>query len=213
MRVYRSPLKMFLFGAVGVILVAGALDVGIGHWLATPPEANDGVLTSRGHAQQRGDSLWGGTMAAAGVLVFGASVAGLIRRRPVLRIAEEGLEVAVGGDSPSCVPWRDVASVSSSVLRDPYDGSSREHLIVEFRSDASIPLGLAGTTIGRRALYIDAHDWAIQVTDVALAAQGAHDHFTRIQAMRTYQPPSMVWETTVRQPVPKPETVDGGGDP
>jgi hypothetical protein len=50
-----------------------------------------------------------------------------------------------------------------------------------------------------RTLYVDAHDWASRVTEVALHAQGAHDHFLRIEAVRTYQPPSMVWETTIDQ--------------
>jgi hypothetical protein len=49
-------------------------------------------------------------------------------------------------------------------------------------------------------VLIDAHDWAIAVTEVALAAQGAHDHYRRVESIQDYEPPSIEWETTIDQP-------------
>ncbi len=208
MRAYRSPLKLFVFGIVGIVLIAAAADIMFGHWVSTPPDNNDGVLTTRGQAQQRGDILWGGVMVATGVLLFGGSVTELIRRKPAVIVSGEGLVIDTGGDG-DLIPWGSVAAVSSDVIPDPYDGSMREQLVVETRPGSSIPDGLSGLGRQGNTIYIDAHDWASRVTEVALAAQGAYDHFLRMESLRSYEPPSMVWETTVDQPIidaePEPE--------
>lgn len=208
MRAYRSPVKLFVFGIVGIILIAAAADVMIGHWVSTPPESIDGGLTTRGQAQQRGDLVWGGAMLVTGVLLFGGAVTELIRRKPTVIVNSDGLVVDTGGDD-GFIPWESIDDVSSTAISDPYDGSIREQLVVETRSDASIPEDLSrdGGTI-----YIDVHDWAGRVTELALSAQGALDHYQRMEAIRSYEPPSIEWETTVYQPdveeEPNPEVPD-----
>ena len=84
-------------------------------------------------------------------------------------------------------------------MPDPYDGSMREQLIVEIAPDAPLGVDKERLPQGGNTIYIDAHDWASRVTEVALSAQGAHDHFERMEAVRNYEPPSMVWETTMVQ--------------
>lgn len=219
MRAYRSPLKLFVFGIVGIVLIAAAADITFGHWVSTPPDDNDGVLTTRGYAQQRGDLVWGGAMLVTGILLFGGSVTELVRRKPTVSVNADGLVVDSGGGG-ELIPWGSIEDVSSGVVPDPYDGSMREQLIVEIAPDASLQddeehLPHVGDTI-----YVDAHDWSSRVTELALSAQGARDHFVRMEALRTYEPPSIVWETTVDQPEPEGQsavaTDDGelevGGD-
>jgi hypothetical protein len=199
MRAYRSPLKLFIFGIIGIVLIGAAADIMFGHWFSTPPDNTDGVLTTRGHAQQRGDLLLGGAMLVTGVLLFGGSITDLIRRKPTVIVNAEGLVVDTGGGG-ELIPWESIDEVSSGVVADPYDGSMREKFIVEMASDA--PRGEDGQNLPHvgDTVYIDAHDWANRVTELALAAQGARDHYERVEALRTYEPPSVVWETTVDQP-------------
>ncbi len=201
MRSYRSPLKLFMFGIVGIVLIAAAADVMFGYWLSIPPDSNDGVLTTRGQAQQRGDLQWGGVMLVTGILLFGGSIAELIRRKPTVVVSEEGLHLGGVGDA-GVIPWGSIEAISSGTIRDPYDGSIREQLIVVSKSGAAAVADLSDVTGETDTLYIDAHDWSTRVTDVALSAQGAHDHFNRMEAVRNYEPPSIVWETTVDQPEP-----------
>ncbi len=192
-----------MFGLVGVVLIAAAADIMFGHWLSIPPDSSDGVLTTRGQAQQRGDLLWGGVMLVTGVLLFGGSVTELVRRRPTVVVNRDGLRLVDGGDD-GLIPWGSIEAISSGTIRDPYDGSIREQLIVVSKAGVAAVAGLPGVTRETGTLYIDAHDWSTSVTDVALSAQGAHDHFLRMEAVRDYEPPSIVWEITVDQPEPDP---------
>jgi hypothetical protein len=73
----------------------------------------------------------------------------------------------------------------------------REQLVVELQSDQDVDGDPAGPISDGETIYIDAHDWSNRVTEVALAAQGAHDHFQRVEAVRTFEPPSIEWETTL----------------
>jgi hypothetical protein len=215
MRVYRSPLKLFVFGIVGVVLIAAAADVMFGHWVSTPPDNNEGVLTTRGQAQQRGDLLWGGVMLVTGVLLFGGSVTDLVRNRATVVVSDDGLRLT-GVPDNRLIPWGSVGAISSGTIRDPYDGSIREQLIVALKPGAGTVGDPSGVTREADTVYIDAHDWSVRVTDVALAAQGAYESFLRNEAVKTYEPPSIVWEITVDQPetevppcVPDDDSVGG----
>jgi hypothetical protein len=214
MRAYRSPLKLFVFGIIGIVLIAAASDVLFGHWLSTAPDTIDTALTTRGRAQQRGDILWGGVMLVSGVLIFGGSVVELFRRRATVVVGSEGL-VVDSGSIEGHIPWGNIESISSTVISDPYDGSMREQLVVELQPDTDVDDAVAGPTPDGETIYVDAHDWSSRVTEVALAAQGAHDHFQRMEAVRSYEPPSIVWETTVDQSdvaESDGDTSDGGAE-
>lgn len=199
MRAYRSPLKLFVFGIVGIVLIAAAADVMFGHWLSTPPDNNDGVLTTRGLAQQRGDLLWGGVMLASGVLIFGGSVTELVRRRPIVTVNGSGLVIDTGGEG-DLIPWASIESVSSGVESDAYEGSLREQLMVKVTPGAELSERLSGLQRDGDVVLIDAQDWAVEVTEIALAAQGAHDHYRRMESIQNFEPPSIEWETTMAQP-------------
>lgn len=214
MRAYRSPLKLFVFGIVGIVLIAAAADVLFGHWLSTAPDTIDTGFTTRGRAQQRGDVLWGGVMLVAGIVMFGGAVVELFRRRAIVEIGNEGL-VVDSASRDALIPWGSVESISSMVISDPYDGSMREQLVIELQPDPDFDSALAGPISDGQTIYVDAHDWSNPVTEVALAAQGAHDHFQRMEAVRSYEPPSIVWETTVAQSdvvESEGDTSDGGAE-
>lgn len=221
MRAYRSPLRLFVFGMIGVALVLASVDIMFGHWLSTPPEENNGVLTTRGQAQQRGDIIWGAAMVGMGTLLVGGSVVELVRRRPVAEVRPDELMVAIGPhESDVVIPWENVRSVTSDTMLDPYDGSEREVLLIDvFERD-----GLPGEPIGAAwhglELRVDAHDWSKRVTDIALSAQGALGHHRRVEEIKQMGPPSVTWETEEPEEpdaaTAEPAAVsadEGGGEP
>lgn len=198
MRVYRSPIRLFVFGLMGLLLIVAALDVLYFHQVSTEPEANNGVLNTRGQAQQRGDMVWGGMMVGVGVLVVGGAVIELVRRRPNAVVSGEGLMLAIGSSEDEImVPWDVVEEVGSDMVADPYDGAEREQLVITVSDRADLPLDPIGAFWRGNTLYVDAHGWTKRVTDVALRAQGTLAHYQRVALVATMEPPSLTWETTV----------------
>ncbi len=195
MRVYRSPLRLFVFGIVGLLLMLAAADVMFGHWISTPPDGAPGLLTTRGQAQQRGDFIWGGAMIGVGALLFGASVVELIRRNPVIEVHENGIVAAIGATHRDVVlQWAQIEEVASGVRTDLYDGSTRDRLLVRLREKGDLPRDVIGATWEGRSLSIDAHDWTTPVTEVVLAAQGGLEYYRRVEAIGQMGEPSLVWE-------------------
>lgn len=202
MRAYRSPFRLFIFGIVGMFLMIAAVDVMFGHWVSTAPEANDdGVLTTRGQAQQRGDIIWGAALLGAGTLLFAGTVIELGRRKPLVEIREDGIFLAVSTTSDEVVvPWGTIESVSSGVTVDANDGGERTELIVVVDSRANLPDELVGAVWDGARLRVDTHDWSEPVADVALAAQGALEHFRRVEEIEAMGQPELTWETSVSAP-------------
>jgi sporulation protein YlmC with PRC-barrel domain len=187
-----------VFGLIGVALIFAAVDVMVGHWLSTPPENNDGVLTTRGQAQQRGDIVWGAAMVGIGTLLVGGAVVELVRRHPIAEVGQAGITLAIGShEHDVTIPWDAVDSVVSDVVIDPYDGSRRELLVIEVLDRSGIPDDPIGAEWRGDELRVDLHDSSQRVTDVALAAQGALGHHRRVEEIKQMGPPSLTWETTV----------------
>ena len=67
LRVDRSPVRLFLFGLVGLFLMLGAVDVMWGHWVATPPDTYNEEITQKGRNQRRADYVWGAFLLAGAV--------------------------------------------------------------------------------------------------------------------------------------------------
>ncbi|MGI9586020.1 MAG: hypothetical protein ACR2N7_10565 [Acidimicrobiia bacterium] len=198
MRAYRSPIRLFAFGVVGIVLIVAAIDVLFVHEISTPPEANEGVLSTRGLAQQRGDIVWGAALIGIGTLLAGGAVVELVRRRPLAAVDAGGIALAIGHREHEVrILWENVRAVSSDVVVDPYDGSTRELLLVDVFDRDGLPDTPVGGEWVRNELRIDAHDWTTRVTDIALSAQGALDHHRRVEAIQEMEAPSLTWETTV----------------
>lgn len=201
MRAYRSPIRLLVLGIVGLFLVVASVDMMFGHWVSTPPEENEGVLTTRGKAQQRGDIIWGAALLGAGTLLFAGTVIELGRRRPLVEIREDGIFVAVSTTSDEIViPWSQIEAVRSGVVVDAHDGGERTELIITVNSRTDLPDGLVGAHWDGAKLRVDTHDWSEPVTDVVLAAEGALQHFQRVQEIEAMGQPSLTWETTVAAP-------------
>lgn len=202
MRAYRSPFRLFVFGIVGMFLMLAAVDVMFGHWVSTGPEENDdGALTTRGQAQQRGDIIWGAALLGAGTLLFAGTVIELSRRKPLVEIREDGILLAVSTTSDEVVvPWGQIESIGSGVTVDPNDGGERTELIITVSSRTDLPDDLVGAEWDGSRLRIDTHDWSEPVADVALAAQGAFQHFRRVREIEAMGQPELTWETTVGAP-------------
>ncbi len=220
MHVYRSSVRLFVVGVVGLTLIVVAFDIMFFHWLSIQPEGADTVLTTRGEAQQRGDMVWGASLIGMGVILFGWSLIELVRRKPEVDVRDDGLHAQIGVQLPDVlIPWSAVDSVRSTVTVDPFDGSTREQLVVTLHAPDTVPHALAGAILNGNELHIDAHDWNRSVTDVALAAQGARDHAMRLEiAMTPDSSPTMMWETRVDMPTAETLVVEtdpageGGGD-
>jgi hypothetical protein len=201
MRAYRSPFRLFIFGIVGIFLMIAAVDVMFTHWVSTAPEENEGALTTRGQAQQRGDFIWGAAIFATGVLLFGGTVVELARRRPLVEIREDGVYLAVGANSDGIVvPWRQIESINSGVMVDSNDGGERSELIIVLNSRTDLPDDLIGAEWDGLTLRVDTHDWSEPVGDVEGAARVALEHFRKVQTIEAMGQPSLTWETTVTAP-------------
>lgn len=214
MVVYRSPLRMFLLGVVGLILIVASIDVMFAYRVSTEPEKrDDGLLSTRGQAQQRGDILWGAVMFGAGTLLFGGGIIELVRRRPALRIREEGLTATIGTTAPDVtIPWSQIESVSSVVTEDKFDGGMREQFVVVVNDRSGLPADVVAAQWVGDELHIDAVDWTKRVTDVALSAQGALEHSRRVAEIEQMEPPSLIWETTSVTGEPAAEIDTGDTD-
>jgi len=217
MHAFRAPFRLFIIGVVGLVLILTAVDILFLHEISTAPDGSPAQLTTRGLAEQRGDIVLGAALIGMGVVLLGSSFVELLKRKPVVDVRDDGLYAQIGGRTPDVlIPWAEVATVTSGVETDPYDGATREMLIVQVRDTEAIPASLAGATWHGDELHIDAHDWNRPVTDIALAAQGARDHAMRPppSAMPS-QPsqPSMMWETKVDVTTEQPVVpVDGSAD-
>jgi hypothetical protein len=198
MHAFRSPFRVFIVGMVGVGLILAAIDVMFIHVVSTAPTGSPGQLDTRGLAQQRGDIIWGAGMIGMGVILFASSLIELIRRKPAVDVRDDGLYAQIGANNPDVlIPWTDIASVSSTIFEDPFDGSVREHLVVSVIDTKEIPPAISGATWFGSDLHIDAHDWNRSVTDIALAAQGARNYATRVPTEPAVDEPAMMWEASV----------------
>jgi hypothetical protein len=201
MRAYRSPFRLFIFGIIGMFLMIAAVDVMFGHWVSTPPEENEGVLSTRGQAQQRGDIIWGAALLGAGTLLFAGTVIELGRRKPLVEIREDGVFLAVSTTSDEVVvPWGQVDSIRSGRTVDPNDGGERTELVITVNSRTDLPDDLVGADWDGPNLRVDTHDWSEPVAEVAIAANGALEHFRRVQEIEAMGQPELTWETTVVAP-------------
>jgi hypothetical protein len=111
--VYRSPVRLFLFGIVGLLLMVTAIDVMWLHRVSTAPETSEDVLTSTGRNQRRADYFWGIPLLFGGTALFGYAMFSLLQREPVLTVRDDGVAFQVNGpgDPPLFVPWNAIDDV------------------------------------------------------------------------------------------------------
>lgn len=178
LRVDRSPVRLFLLGLVGLLLMIGAVDVMWGHWLSTPPDTYNDEITSKGRNQRRADYAWGAFMILGGAGLFGYAVTTLIRRSPVLVLREDGVVLAVGppGEESVFVPWSAISAVSSAAVPDPDGGNDRDVLVVDVTDPAGLPAEPWGAVWEGDRLVIAADGWETPIGEVVIHAEIAMEH-------------------------------------
>jgi hypothetical protein len=175
--VHRSPVRLFLFGVVGLLLILTAIDVMWLHRASTPPEVIDGALTLRGQNQRRADYLWGVPLILTGSALFGYAVFTLWRREPVLIIRDDGVEFLLGrpGDDPVFVPWEAVSDVYTAADHDPDGGSSIDIVVFHFVDTGSLPGDPYDAEWDGFRLKVNANSWERRPEDVVVHARVAMD--------------------------------------
>jgi hypothetical protein len=187
LRVDRSPVRLFLFGLVGLFLMVGAVDVMWGHWVATPPDTFNEEITSKGRNQRRADYVWGVFLLAGGAGIFGFAVTALIRRTPALVVRDDGLALVVGapGEDPAFVPWSNISFVSSAAEKNPNGGYDRDVLVVDIIDPAGLPTEPWGASWAGNRLIIDASGWDKPIGEVVIHAGIALDRYQHIEEPRS----------------------------
>lgn len=178
LRVDRSPIHLFLFGLVGLLLMLGAIDIMWGHWLSTPPDTYNDEITSKGRNQRRADYAWGAFFLVGGGGLFGYAVTSLIRRSPVLVLREDGVVLTVGapGEEPVFVPWSAIDSISSAAIPDPDGGYDRDVLVIDVIDPAGLPAEPWGAQWEGNRLVVDADAWETPISEVVIHAEIAMEH-------------------------------------
>lgn len=173
LRVERSAVRLFLMGVAGLVLIIAALDVMSVHLLSTAPEMDSaGVLTSRGRNARRTDLIWGWSFLLVSVPLFFAALAGLLRRRPLIELDEEGIAMRLTGPGPpDFVPWTEIRSVRSGVSDDADGGRPLSVLMIDVEYPERLPLEPWGARWSGNRLVLDAHTWAVPPEQVAVHAE------------------------------------------
>lgn len=173
--VRRSPIRLFLFGVVGLLLMVTAIDVMWLHRVSTPPEANDGVLTTTGSNQQRADFLWGIPMLLGGTALFGYAMLSLLQRESVLTVRDDGVELQLGkpGLEPTFVPWEAIDDVYSAADPDPDEGSPYTVVVFDLARPELLPEEPWDAEWDGTRLKVNAGSWERRVEDVVMHARVA----------------------------------------
>jgi hypothetical protein len=183
--VHRSPIRLFLFGIVGLLLILTAVDVMWAHRVSTPPERNDSVLTTTGSNQQRADYLWGVPLLLAGGSLFGYALITLARREPVLVIQEEGVEFQLGapGGDPVFAPWDSIIDVYTAAEPDPDGGAATDVVVFEFADTVALPADPWDAEWDGPRLRVNATSWEGRPEDIVVHARVAMEAARRRQRL------------------------------
>lgn len=178
LRVDRSPVRLFLIGLVGLLLMLGAVDIMWGHWLSTPPDTYNDEITSKGRNQRRADYAWGAFLMVGGGGLFGYAVTSLIRRSPLLVLREDGVVLTVGppGEEPPFLPWSAIEAVSSASIADADGGYDRDVFVIDVRDPAGLPAEPWGAVWEGNRLVVDADGWETPIGEVVIHAEIAMEH-------------------------------------
>ncbi len=180
LRVHRSPLRQFLMGLAGLLLLIAAIEIVWAHQITLDPETDDnGELTARGEARRRQDYLVGLTFVLTGGGLVGVALAGLLNPRPVAEIDDDGIRLRISGPQASMeIGWQEIHEVRSA--REPGDGRrARPVLLVRLRDPESWPDEYWGARRQGPWLVVDADTWSMPPDEVSVHARLAHESWQR----------------------------------
>jgi hypothetical protein len=181
LKVYRSAGREMLLLCAGLLLVLAAFDVIWFHQIAGPPEVDEttGALTSTGRSQRRTDLIWGSMFVVAGGGMALVAAGGLVVRRPVVEVTENGLELRIAGPQRSMtVPWSNVSWVHSGTDGEDEAVPPRVFLVHVFDRSAYSDQ-LWGADWDGATLMVDADSWSVRDVEVVAHSQMALDAWRR----------------------------------
>jgi hypothetical protein len=173
--VRKSAVHQLLLLFAGAVLIVAALDIMAFHWVSSPPEVDSetGEINSTGRSQERGDLLWGSVLTVAGAGLVLAGALGVMWRRPVAVVGEDGLELRVAGPTKTItIPWGDVAWVHSGSDGDDERVPTRVFL-VHVADAGPYPADPWGAEWDGDTLMVDAGNWTIRPADLVIHANVA----------------------------------------
>ncbi len=184
--VHRSPIRLFLFGMVGLLLMITAIDVMWLHRVSTPPETNDDALTTTGSNQQRADYLWGIPMLFGGTALFGYAMFSLLQREPVLTIRDDGVELQLGkpGAPAAFVPWDAIDDIYGATDPDPDEGEPFPIVVFDVARPELLPEEPWDAEWDGSRLKVNAGSWERRLEEVVLHARVAMEASRRDQRLR-----------------------------
>jgi hypothetical protein len=173
--VRKSAVHQLLLIAAGVVLILAALDIMAFHQVSSPPEVDEetGEINSTGRSQERGDLLWGSVLTVAGAGMVLAGAMGVMWRRPVAAVGEDGLELRVAGPTKTItIPWSEVAWVHSGSDGDDERVPTRVFL-VHVADAGRYPAAPWGAEWDGDTLMVDAANWTMRPADLVIHANVA----------------------------------------
>lgn len=173
--VYRSPVRLFLFGIVGLLLMVTAIDVMWLHRVSTAPETSEGVLTSTGRNQRRADYFWGIPLLFGGTALFGYAMFSLLQREPVLVVRDDGVAFQVNGpgDPPLFVPWNAIDDVYTAADPDLDHGQPYPVVVFDLNRPGLLPDEPWDAEWDGSRLKVNAGSWERRPEEVVMHARVA----------------------------------------
>ena len=169
-RVDRSPIRQFLFGVAGLVLIIAAVDIIWAHKLSEPPTTDDNeVVTSRGQIDQRQDLIWGSLFLFVGGATALGSAVGLLRNKPMLEIDESGVSIRLLGASDMMhIPFHRIVAVRSGTDDDPDAAIRPRQLLIQVDEPGRFPEQLWGAEWQGNLLRIDTQGWSETAEEIAV---------------------------------------------
>lgn len=169
-RVERSPLRQFMFGVAGLLLILAAIDIVWAHKIAEPPTTDSsGNLTTRGQVDRRHDLMWGSLFLLVGGATTIASVGGLVRRRPMLELDDSGVLIRLlSGGEMLHVPFHRIIWARSATDTSPESGINPRQLLIAVDDPARFPNQLWGAEWEDDVLRIDTDGWTETAEEIAI---------------------------------------------
>lgn len=183
-RVHRSPLRQFLAGLVGLLLLVAAYEIVFQHKVTLEPLTDDnGSLTVRGGKQRNQDLIIGTAFFLAGGGLVAVALGGLINPRPVLVVDDRELQLRIAGPQRMLsVAWDDVLEVRSG--REPGDAHrSRPVFLLLLRDPDIWPDQFWGARRDGSWLIVDAESWTRPPDEVVVHARLALESSQRAVAV------------------------------
>lgn len=168
--VYRSPLRQFMFGLAGLILILAAIDIVWAYKLADPPTIDaSGNLTSRGHIDRRHDLMWGSLFLLVGGGTTLVAIAGLVRRQPMLELTDDGVSIRLlSANHMMHIPFHRILWARSSSEDSPDASIRPRQLLIGVDEPARFSDQLWGAEWRDNVLRIDTDGWSETAEEIAI---------------------------------------------